>query len=131
MPCTSGHLGGGRPGREDRGQQGSEQTAPGLSCSSCLLQLCPEQVGATVIIFIASSFRWVLHMLPGPLSSPQVYVEATSWQLLSSLCVSPEAFPAMEARVGQAGSGKLTPSRVILNKEGPELVGKSSRFQSP
>ena len=33
-----GLLGVGAP---RRGQQGSEQTAPGLSCSSCLLQLCP------------------------------------------------------------------------------------------
>ena len=38
VPCASGLLGVGAP---RRGQQGSEQTAPGLSCSSCLLQLCP------------------------------------------------------------------------------------------
>lgn len=127
-----GGGGWGCPGMEVRGQQDSGKTAPGLGCSSYLLRLFPGTSWSnTVMIFTASSFHWVLHMLPVPLFKPQVYVEVTCWQLLSLLCVSPEGFPAMEARVGQARSGKLTPSRVTLNKEGSELVDKSSSFRSP
>ena len=66
-----GGGGWGCPGMEVRGQQDSEKTAPGLGCGSYLLQLFPGTSWSNaVIIFIASSFHWVLHTLPVPLLKP-------------------------------------------------------------
>ena len=62
-----GFWGWGRPGGGSRVQSRQPQgsvVAP--ACSSSVL----EQVGATVIIFIASSFHCILHMLPAPPLKP-------------------------------------------------------------
>ena len=81
----AGFWGWGRPGGGSRVQSKQLQGSVVVpACSSSVL----EQVGATVLIFIASSFHCVLHMLPAPPLKPQVYVEVTCRQLLSLLCLS-------------------------------------------
>lgn len=63
----AGFWGWGRPGGGSRVQSKQLQGSVVVpACSSSVL----EQVGATVLIFIASSFHCVLHMLPAPPLKP-------------------------------------------------------------